>query len=145
MTVDVIKYWRVYAHMSIASVRSIGLFLLCVKFWRYSWSVFREYIRMLLHPISKSLAESSYLISNVWHIKIMMQSVIDNRNNSTWLLQITNSAVSSTQVIERSENQRYSGKIADISIFLYFYIFIFTYLHIYIFIYLSLVWLLIHI
>jgi len=32
----------------------------------------RDYVRMFLHPISISLAESSCLVSNVWHVKIMM-------------------------------------------------------------------------
>jgi len=31
---------------------------------------------MFLHPIGVSLAESFNLISNVWHVEIMIQSVI---------------------------------------------------------------------
>jgi len=30
-----------------------------------------EYIRMFLHLISISLTESSYLVFNVWHVKIL--------------------------------------------------------------------------
>jgi len=38
--------------------------------------LYREYIGMFLHPIGVSLAESFNLVSNVWHVEIMMQSVI---------------------------------------------------------------------
>jgi hypothetical protein len=34
--------------------------------------------RQDLHPVSISLVEFSYLVSNVWHVKIMVQSVISN-------------------------------------------------------------------
>jgi len=31
-----------------------------------------EYVRMFVYLISISLAEPSYLVSNVWHVKIMV-------------------------------------------------------------------------
>jgi len=33
---------------------------------------------MFLHPIGVSLAEPFNLVSNVWHVEIMMQNVIGN-------------------------------------------------------------------
>jgi len=32
----------------------------------------REYVRMFLHPVGVSLAEFFYLVSNIWHVEIMM-------------------------------------------------------------------------
>jgi len=37
---------------------------------------------MFLHPIGVSPAESFNLVSNVWHVKIMMQNVIDDVSRS---------------------------------------------------------------
>jgi hypothetical protein len=57
-----------YMLYSIASVRRLDLveiFLVCVESWRFLWGFSWVNVRMLLHPVSISLAEPSYLVSNV--------------------------------------------------------------------------------
>jgi len=51
-----------------APVRCIGLLEVFSFAWNLNASheVLHEYVRMILHPVSVSLAASSYLISNVW-------------------------------------------------------------------------------
>jgi len=64
-----VRYYKVYVqwHMlyRIIPVRSCGSLLFSVL--DASHEIHHEYVTMILHPISISLAESSYLISNTYY------------------------------------------------------------------------------
>jgi len=71
MTV-VIKSWKVYEHWRIPyriTVKRIDL--VEVFFSAYSLDASHEVFREYVLPINISLVESSYLISNIWHVKMI--------------------------------------------------------------------------
>jgi len=70
-----------------STIRYINLeiifFLISVLFFS---EVSREYVRTFLHYIGVSLTESFNLVSNVWHIEIMMQSMLTYQGALTMIL-----------------------------------------------------------
>jgi len=62
----------IYKSSTIKYVSFEVVFFLSACYFDFFHEISREYVRMLFHPIGVSLVESVNLVSNVWHVEIMM-------------------------------------------------------------------------